>query len=480
LIAAEDAWFDGFQENLTVLARLIDELVGSTIHVWPLEGRLIATRCTPERWGQLLDIAQATVEREASEGVTQSDARVLVGAVAVADGVPDLARALWEKLEPTLHFIASNGGDTRLVSIGRGMRPALAAILDESDRPLHMNEIVERMRERGYIARDDSSVRNTIRNVVREADGVLYGRSLYGLAKHAPIEADVADEALAELEEVIENGIPGRQWHCSELADELVSRRPDLGEDIDQYVVNVIMRRSASATYLGRLIWVGSRRSDDQQDRLDVMAMCEAALLRAGRPLTKRELRDEIQQVRGLNRTFLPQASERVIRLAHGRWGLADRDVGVSAENQKAALSALFQCLENRQKGLHVSELFPALDEIGFTPDPELDQWELLGIAQADARFRVGRGQIVGRASWADLRRRSIRQAFADLRETWQGPITSESLYNAVCSAIERVVARSTVIAHAPRAGFAYDASSGFWNLAAQAPTAGVSEDDDE
>lgn len=469
LIAADDAWFDGFQENLTALGRIIEDLAGDILHVWTLNGRLIVTHCPEEHWGELVDTARAVVEREVPTGVTRSDAHVLIGAVAVADGASDLSEPLWEKLQPALHFAAAPNGEERLVSIGRGLRHALAAILDESERPLHMNEIVERLRERGLVTRNDYGTQNIVRTALRDAGGVLYGRSVYGLEKHLPMGGEAAEEALVDLETILLEGASGRQWHCSELADELAARRPDLSEDLDPFVVNIILSRSSVATYLGRLVWVGARPAEGQQDRLDVAAMCEAALLQAGRPLSKQELREAIRRVRGLNQHFLPQASERVIRLAHGMWGLADRDVGVSAENQKAALTALYRALEARQKGLHVTELFEALRSIGFTPDSELDQSELLGIAQSDSRFRIGRGQLVGLASWADVRRRAIGQALAEIQAQWQGPTTGEALHSAVCALTERAIPRASVASHAARAGFVYDAISGLWDLSEMA-----------
>jgi len=466
LIAADDPWFDGFQENLVALGRVIEDLAGETLHVWSLNGRLIATHCPPEHWPDLADAARAAVEREIPAGVTRSDARVLIQGVAIGEGTPDLAEPLWERLLPALHFAVSPPGEERLVAIGRGLRHALVAILDESDRPLHMSEIIERLHRRGFLKSDDYATQNMVRSAMRDAGGVLYGRSVYGLDKHLPVSPEVADEALAELEAIILEGAAGRQWHCSELADALAARRPDLGEELDPFVVNVILGRSSELTYLKRLVWVGSRRMEGVQDRLDVAAMCEAALLEAGRPLSKRELREAIQRVRGLNQHFLPQASDRVVRLAHGMWGLADRAVGVSAEHQRAALDALCRALERRQKGLHVSELFEALGDIGFAPDPELDEWELLGIAQSDPRFRVGRGQLVGLASWSDVRRRAIGQALAELQAQWSGPIAGDELYSAVCALIERAMPRASVASHAARAGFIYDASTGLWNLA--------------
>ncbi len=479
LIAADDAWFDGFQENLVALGRVIEDLASETLHVWSLNGRLIATHCPAEHWPELAEAARAAVEREIPAGVTRADAQVLIQAVAIGEGTPDLAEPLWERLLSTLHFAVSQPGEERLVSIGRGLRHALAAILDESDRPLYMSEIIERLYRRGFVKSDDYATQNMVRSAMREAGGVLYGRSVYGLEKHLPVSPEVAEEALAELEAIFLEGVAGRQWHCSELADVLAARRPDLGDELDQFVVNVILGRSSRLTYLKRLVWVGSRRLERLQDRLDVAAMCEAALLEAGRPLSKRELRESIQRVRGLNQHFLPQASERVVRLAHGMWGLADRDVGVSAENQRAALEALSSVLERRQKGLHVSELFNALGEVGFAPDPALDAWELLGIAQSDPRFRVGRGQLVGLAAWADVRRRAIGQALAELQAPWSGPISGDELYRAVCALIERAMPRASVASCAARAGFVYDASTGLWDLA-EAEQSDMSAAEDE
>lgn len=479
MIVAEDAWFDGFQDNLTPLARVIEEMAGDMLHVWGLNGRLNVTRCRAEQWGELVGAAQSAAEQQISVGVTRSDARILIGAVAVAAGAPELGGALRQQVEPVLHFAVRPNGQERLVSIGRGLRHALTATLDESDRPLHMSEIVERLRDRGCVDRNDYGVQNMVRAAIKEAGGMLYGRSLYGLNKHLPVAEDAAEEALAELEAIMLESAPGRQWHCSELTDELTSRRPDLGEELDQFTVNVILTRSRVATYLGRLVWVGTSQADGLQERLDVAAMCEAALLQAGRPLSKRELRDTIRQVRGLNRHFLPQASERVVRLAYGMWGLADRDVGVSAENRKVALDALHRVLEVRQRGLHVSELFEALREVEFIPDPELDEWELLGIAQSDARFRIGRGQLIGLPGWADVRRRSIGQALAEVQACWQGPATGEVLHAAVCALTERMIPRATVASHAARAGFVYDAARGLWDIAETAQVMGIDVEDE-
>jgi hypothetical protein len=479
VIASEDNWFDGFQDSLPVLQRLIEQYVGGEITVWPLRGRSIATRCRAERWEDVVAEGVATIEREMQTVLTRTDARILLTGVAVDHGAPELASGLWEAIESRLHFVAQPDGEPRLVAIGRGARASVLAVLEESDRPLHISEIVDRLRLRGGGERDDEGARNTLRTAIRDCGGVLYGRSVYGLEKHLPGEAEMLDEVVADLETIMIGGIKGRQWHCSELADALAERRPDLAEEYDQYIVNILLSRSAIAKSLRRLVWVVAS-GDSLQDRLDVAAMCEAALLQAGRPLSKRELREAISRVRGLNRNFLPQPSDRVIRLSHGMWGLADRDVGVSGENQRLALDALAAVLESRQKGLHVSELFDAVRTIGFEPDPELDQWELLGLAQTDTRFRVGRGQLVGLADWEGLRRRSIGQALLDLQLRHPEAVPGDLLYEFTCELLERRISRASVASHAARLGFVFDSVNGLWSVYSREPEENAPTDESD
>lgn len=468
VIAAEDQWFDRFQNNVGFLGRLL-EVIDRDIHVWQLDGRPIATRCSYQAWLQLVDSARLTVEAQIGSVVTRSEVRVLISGVAFAAGTPDLAQRLADKVEPLLHFAAAHGENERLISVGLGLRHAITAILRESDRALSLGEIRDRLRIRALGHKDREVTDNVLRTAIRDAGGELFGRSLYGLAKHTLLSAAEFEDVLAETEALMQPGSGNRHWHCSELADRLGMIRPEFGESIDKYVINVVLRASERATYLGRFVWVIKSDGNETQDRMDVAALCEAALVQAGRPLTKRELREAIEQVRGLNNLFLPQPSGRVVRLARGLWGLSDRDVGVTLEDRKSTLDALFRVLNMRQIGLHVSELVAALEAIAFARNPELDEYELLGLSQADSRFRVGRGQIVGLSSWSDLRRLTVSQAFAQIAQSSGGSLSLDDLHRQVISLVGRNVPKASVESHAARAGLQYDLSSNRFHI----PTAG-------
>lgn len=463
-----DDWFDGFQPRLPVLGRIISQLVGDEQHVWAVNDRMIVTKCEAKRWPEMVDAARSALERELAHGVTQPGARWHIASVAIEAGSPELADMLYDTLAPELHFAEHPGGDDLLVSVGRGMAHTVLTVLTESDRPLHITEIIERLREKGHASRDTPTTRNSLRKALHDAGAVLVGTSVYGLESHLPLTPALSDDALHELEGIVEEGDPGRQWHGAELADELSALHPELADELDRFTINAILRHSRKLSYLGYSVWVGTHEAPGMPDRLNLAALCEKALEEAGRPLSNSELRSAMRKVRGVNPNFLIRVSPRVVRLDQGMWGLADRDLGFSPEHRQAALDALHDALERRQKGLHRSELFDALAEVDFAREPALDEGKLLGIAQSDARFRVFRGQIVGLAGWEDARRRHIGQAFSELRESWKTPMTSRALHRAVCKLMERRISRDYVLNNAVRCGFVRDADSGRWELAVE------------
>jgi len=466
-VASLDPWFTGFTDNTQLLKRLIDEFVGDSINTWPLRGRLIASRCDSERWSELLDEARTALHNAMPHGVTRAQAREVISGPAIAGGWLDLSEALWNVIEPSLNFgVIGPNGEEHLASIGTGLGKVIAALLRESPRALHISEIVEGLRLRDVVTTDDYATRNLLRSAMRSAGAILMGRSLYGHDGHLPVDRDIADEVLAEVELLMSSSAPERQWHCTELVEAIAARQPGLADEVDQYVVNAIMQRSKEAQYLGRLVWTRSGGGTGTHDRLAILAACEDALVRAGGPLNKAQLREAIEQSRGLNHNFLPPVSARVVRLSRGRWGLADRDVGVSASSQQNALAALERCLQTRQKGLHLTEVFAALNTSGFFADPMFDAQELFGLAQGDGRFRLGRGQMLGLAEWSDVRRVSLTRALDRLKTTWVGPLRGEELCAKVAAITERQVGNSSALWSASQAGFVFSPLTQTWDLA--------------
>jgi hypothetical protein len=294
---------------------------------------------------------------------------------------------------------------------------------------------------------------------------LVFGRSLYGLPHHVPLADSVIDEVLGELESIMLSVDSDRQWHCATLADELAARRPEFADDIDAYLIDVILHRSSIVRNLGRLVWDTHGRGNATQDRLDIQSLCEDAIVAAGRPLSKAELRNAISSIRSLNHTFLPQSTGRVIRLAHGLFGLVDRDVHLPPAKSSAFLGVLARLLAVRGRDLHVSEVLGALRGADCELPPEFDEYQLIGLAQVDARFRVGRGYMLGLAGWREVRRLSLSQALSELRARDGAWPTGDALCREVCKLLERQIPHSRIILHARLYGFVYDAAAHSWSV---------------
>lgn len=460
LIAAEDVRFDGFQDHLSVLGRLVTEFSDEPIHVWPLNDRLIATRLPEDAFGSLRQRILTHLESQLSTKLTVSETRLVVESICAGSGAPELTGALWELLKPYLHFSSDGGAAAHLVAVGRGLRPALLSIFDESERPLHFREVRERLEGRGYEVPGD----NGLRTAIRSSGMLLYGRSTYGTIRHLGLEPDVIAELRDELVEIIASE-PEHQWHAAELLEELQRRGFEATDDMDPYSVGALLDGVSEVAFLGRLVWTAKQRVPlSPSDRREVADLVEAVLVDAGRPLRKVELRRAIQRARGLNSNFLPQPTDRVIRLGGGKWGLVDRDTRLPLDVCETSLRALEAVLFRRGRALHTSEIRPALSEKGIELAGDAVE-ELIGRAQVDPRFRVARGNFVALPGWDSLGRATMSEAQEQVLAQLRDPRTLDEIQRELESITERPINRWHVASWLNRAGATYDSRSARWVL---------------
>jgi hypothetical protein len=381
----------------------------------------------------------------------------MIEAIGAGMGAPELVDALDRSIRPSLHFARDANGCPRLVAVGRGLRPAILSIFEESERPLRFTEVRERLVDRGYPVPIDT----TLRNAIRGSGMLLFGRSVYGTRAHIGMDPAALEETRAELIEII-NEEPERQWHAAELAEELQDRG-EVHTEIDHYKVGAILEGADDVAFLGRFVWMAkNRRGLSTRDRREVAQLFEAVLIRAGRPLKKKEIRAAIEHARGLNTTFLPQPTERVIRLGNGRWGLIDRDCRLSSEEMEPAFQGLESILTARGRALHTSELLPALANIGLDLPRALVE-EFVGRAQIDQRFRVARGGYIVLATWQSTGRATLSEAYEKILKEWQGSVSTDEVQGRVETIIERPVHRWSVATWLNSLGLLFDQQSGRW-----------------
>jgi hypothetical protein len=218
--------------------------------------------------------------------------------------------------DTTLQHATLEDGERILTGVGRRVELIVEAILVESDRPLHFSEIAQRASARAGRSIDICRAHDAAANI-----GLLYGRGTCGLSKHFPLRDDETDMLISEVENLIENGPPGRQWHCFELCDLLAERGLDSNGQLTPYVVNIALARSSACADLGRLVWTLRRdRFLSTAHRIDVRQAIIAILRQEGRPVTTADLRDRLARKRGLAENFQIFPSGSLIRLPDGLW----------------------------------------------------------------------------------------------------------------------------------------------------------------
>jgi hypothetical protein len=461
LLAAEDQWFEGFEGHFPVLTELIQTVADTGYKVWPLAGRPIVTQISSSEWDGLIRSARTAIEQQVSARLSPAEARLFLDSIASSYGCEDLASELRDAMVEQLHFVRDNETNGEyLAGVGRSVRAAVAAIMEQAEGPLTIADIRDQCAER----LDETPSDNALRNALQHIGAFPFSGRRYGFERHLQLSDEVVLDVLAELENILASGPAERQWHCAELAEILLEQRPDLPDHIDSFGTNVILHRSDRANYLGRLVWTCSSSSrTSSNDRIEIAELTLTILARAGRPMTGAELCDEIKKIRGLNSTALFAPSDLMARVGPGAWGLVDRDFALDTAGRSDLLDALHEVLSRRSRGLHVSELRSALDKVGRSVPEEVTDYMIFGLTQVDQRFQIGRGQIVGLAGWDDLGRYTLRAAIHRTIEELQHVAEVDCVYYRVSQLLERPIDHYAVNAEMKQFGFELDETAETW-----------------
>jgi hypothetical protein len=209
---------------------------------------------------------------------------------------------------------------------------------------------------------------------------------------------------------------PERQWHASELVEELEDLSAVAPTAIDKYALSIILSRCEELASMGRMVFALKEASAaTSRGRIDLIDACETILRQASGPLTTAEIRAGLSHLRGTGEFFFIQPTQTMVRVAPDTWGLVQRDFMLSRLQIKDYLQALRFALEKTSTGLHVSELPAMLPSYVDDEDANLlTSYMAMSISQISPDFRVHRGQIVALAEWGEPRRRNIRSAFLE------------------------------------------------------------------
>lgn len=424
-ISAIDPWFKGVEELKEPLREVFNHIMQDRFSILDINETPVITRLRFAKWEDAVSSGKALLREMVSEKVSEDYARVQIGTLISGPG-EELRDELWATVHPFAMWAQKTDGERILAGYGRTAEAAVAAILENAGHPLHYEEIYRRSK---LVSEKEYEWRALHR--AASAVALLYNRGTYGLMSHCPLSVKELALIEAEVEDIAAGADPSKQWHTSELLDELLERGFDFDGQLNKYIVNIALRNSKTFANMRRMVW-GYKENwqASAASRLDMRQAVMALLEEAGHPLNTLELRERLEGDRGLNNHFQIHPQGNLIRLGTGLWGLANRDIKV--DDPDALLGRLAIHLQTTQEGVHASEVSSVLGDIR-----EEDALALLGLVKQKG-MRRDRAQYVYLCSWEDSRRTWPVKAVEQTLDAHPEGITIEQVRLEVCRITKR------------------------------------------
>lgn len=450
-VEAIDPWFAGISDNGDVVSYILENMCGDRFHVVRIDGVPFFAGFDQERWAGCQREARAILKANANGEWDETHCRAVVSGILDVEA-REFGTMLWESVSGECHF-ADDGHRRILSSYGKSIEAIVEAVLSDSPTPMHYNEIAAAAAKRTN--RDIEPLRI---HAAAQAVGHLFGRGQYGLSRHCPVEPETRAACVAEVERIVREGPSGRQWHCAELTGLLAIEGLE-EEDIDKYALNMFLRQSASLERLGRLTWA-AKAENGQVARTDIRKAIVAILRDAGGPLSSSEITARLDAVRGTNQSLAIWNFDPVIRVRRGLWGLNDRDLEISRQEQSRVFDTIVSRLTAASKGIHVADLLASLPDLaGFDVDEDL----LCSLAVHYPQVRVNGERFFYLPAWGDARREGMSDAISAILTSAEHGLTFDGLIARFAKRTSRVPDRTRISALLQKVG-AYDPATGRWS----------------
>lgn len=402
-LSAIDPWFEGADQLVHALREVSDHIPSLGFHILTWNDLSVISSISQAEWIKAIDKAQNILVAIAEQNLSEQDALSQALGVLTGKG-EDLREALQEEISKFCIWSSASHGSRILTGFGRSSSDLVLAVLQASAMPLHIDKIENQIRTHTIYKEINAS---SIRRAASEV-GLLFGRGTYGLLKHCPLDPSQMLAVRAEIEDIVSGGLPSKQWHSSELYDELLNRGFSYEGKLTKYIINIALANSNCLVYLRRMIWgIRSKWNDNADARLDVKQAIVSLLEEEGKPMSTEQIRSRLIEGRGLNTTFQIWASSPLVRLGPGLWGLEGRDLDM--QHAQAMAYRLLKELSVRQEGMHVSEVVTFL---GVGSEDEVTM--LSSVANKDG-LRIDRGQYYYLQPWGNSRRISIGEAASSI-----------------------------------------------------------------
>lgn len=455
-----DSWFEGSPDLAEPFEFIFDHFLERQFSVLTIDGIRYVSRLSPAEWDSELAAARRMLEASVSEQMPEADAKSLVQSLLVGRG-EELREEFWTKASEFARFAEGADGRRYLAAYGRSAEAVVHAILAGSPRPLHYSEIQQLSAAYLDEPLDVRRAHSAAANV-----GILYERGTYGLLKHCPLTATELAQVRAEVEDLASEEHSQRQWHSSELFEDLVQRGLGLGGRLTDYLVNLALKDSTLLVNLGRMVWgMKETWAGGAASRIDLRQAVISVLQREGRPLTTIEIRQALEMERGVSDHFQIFPVAPLVRLGEGKWGLVGRDTGIDEAGLVDLAATLRQRICDVGHGIHVSEVKSELEAArGSRLDERFDAQWLLTFC-GDVGVRVDRGQYYYLSEWDGSKRMTVGEAVAAALESLDldKGVTLDEVCVRTVELLKRPCSKVTISSALQSTEAVFDGASGLW-----------------
>jgi hypothetical protein len=389
-LGVEDEWFQGFEDSPSFFANLLERLTSEEISVAEIQGHRIISHLSEEEWEQLQEKAiDYLASQKEHRKLKRSDVKVIFENIAYKYGALELAKLIFEEVQDSLRFVEKDG-IVFLASIGSDSESAIEAVLQSAGDPLHMSEIAERCLNQFDVSLSDESVGRKAAEI-----GVRFDRGTYGTWQHTSLGENDRKQAIQLAETTIEDASKSdRQWHAEEILRGIEKRNSDLGEKLSSYLVCSLLKLSDRFEPLGYMSWK-LEGTEVGEKRINLEEASIAVLEEANGPLSESEIRNRIEEYRGVGKSLNLSKSNRVMRVADNQWGLVERDLNLSKEERKKALKFLKTTLSRLDKGIHYSEIPYIISEMGIGDAERISGRGVMEFAASKPEFTQKRSEFL-------------------------------------------------------------------------------------
>lgn len=427
MLELEDDWFKGFIDNYSNLSAIIELFSDGKIQIVKANGLNIIARLKQEQWDELTAYMRKTLPDRAEEKQwTRNDIKLLLHTQLNKVGSPELTDLLFKQFSGHLRF-----NDPRdkgvLVAFGNTIDSAVATVLEQAESPLHFVEVANR----ASAIMGKSVDERTTQNCLKSQGAILYGRGIYGLAKFNPFSERESNLICRDVAQIMYEGPLMRQWHSKGILTKLKEKYQKLPDGLNAYILNLILSDEPSITYLNRMVWARADSNQTADARIDMADAFTRILEVNGAPMKGSELREKLSEIRGVDKQLQIQPNDKMIQIGKDLWGLIDRDLGASEDENSKALDILETHLEQSQRGIHLSEVQNIMHQAhieNYSPP-----YVLFNVAQRDERFHLAKAMFLGLSKWeGDVRRLNSTQAVKRVLADMQTPMTLTEIQSEV------------------------------------------------